>query len=143
MIYKSGIALQNACRKESQGISTMHLATTRTRIAFAFFQAEMIFSALLVANVAAVFLVWRVVRVIQAHRGITLEDVRVRIPHDRIHGVRGVVRDPPGLQGDWIAVRGEFVGQKLPVFEPGLAGLGSKGWMLSSGCPPPGPVGIR
>ena len=32
IIYKSGIALQNACRKENEGISTVHLATTRTRI---------------------------------------------------------------------------------------------------------------
>ncbi|KAG0505967.1 MAG: hypothetical protein Udaeo_06670 [Candidatus Udaeobacter sp.] len=82
--------------------------------ALAALQAEIIFCALLVANVAAVFLVWRVVGIIQAYRLVTREDVRVRISHDRIHGVRGVVRDPQSLQRDRVAIRIDPIRQKLP-----------------------------
>ena len=88
---------------------------------FAGFQAEVILSTLLVADVAAVFLVRRVVGIIQAHRGIALEDVRVGIPHDRIHDARGIIRDAQGLQRDGVAVRVEPIGQKLP-------GLRTRGW---------------
>ncbi len=37
--------------------------------AFAGFQAEVILSAFLIADVAAVFLVWRIVGIVEAHRG--------------------------------------------------------------------------
>ena len=82
--------------------------------ALAGFQAEVVFSTLLVADVAAVFFVGRIVGIIQAGRSAPLEGIRVGIPHDRIDGLRGVVRDPQGLQGDGVAVRVDTIRQKLP-----------------------------
>src|SRR5262249_36102663 len=98
---------------------------------------------LLVTDVAAVFLVSRIVGIVKAHRAAALDGVRVGIPNDWIHGARGVIRDPQGLQRDGVAVRVDPIRQKLPCFGTGAAGFGSKGWMPLSGCPPPGTVGIR
>ncbi len=68
---------------------------------------------------------------------IALEDVRVGIPHDRIHGVRGVVRDPEGLQGDRVAVRVDPIRQKLPGFRTRGGGIRIKGLNAIVGWPPP------
>ena len=82
--------------------------------ALAGFQSEVVFSTLLVADVSAVFLVGRIVGIIQADRSASLDGIRVGIPHDRIDGLRGVVRDPQGLQGDVVAVRVDTIRHKLP-----------------------------
>ena len=82
--------------------------------ALAGFQAEVVVSILLVADVATVFLVDRIVGIIQ-----TLVSVRFRLesrvgnPHDRIDRVLGVVRDPQALHGDESLVRVLTIGHKL------------------------------
>ncbi len=82
--------------------------------ALAGFQAEVVVSILLVADVATVFLVDRIVGIIQ-----TLVSVRFRLesrvgnPQDRIDRVLGVVRDPQALSGDESLVRVLTIGHKL------------------------------
>ncbi len=95
--------------------------------AFARLQTEVVFAALLVTDVAAVFHVGRIVGIIQTHPGIPLEGVRVGVPHDRINGLRGVVGDSQSFQGHGVAVGVDPICQKLPGPRPCGGRIGVEG----------------
>ena len=73
--------------------------------ALAGFQAEVVFAALLVADVAPVILEGQIVGVIRAI---------VRIPHDGVNGLRGVVGDSESLQRHGVAIRVLAIRQNPP-----------------------------
>ena len=104
--------------------------------ALALFQPEVVSAALLVADVATVFLVGQVVGIIQAHRESWQSVVRVGIPHDRIDGtvavlfvIRRVFRGP-GLPSESNAIR-----QKLPGLRTGGGGIRIEGLLAIVGLP--------
>ena len=91
--------------------------------AFAPFQAEVESATPLVTDVATVFLVGRIVGIIQTHRRVALEGGRVGIPHDGIDGVSSVIGDPKGLQGDRVVVRVFAIRQEHPRYRSGGGGI--------------------